>query len=217
MWTHKSLTSCRTRFVCNTSGSGKTRLLLEGLWRNWGFYFTARTQPEGVGSSDLEQVLLDLEGRLKKITNKNHTKALVDNQDVAARRSLLILYVRMFVFRVFLECASAMPGGITENHNGRWLLVQVAPETLLTKDVFLALTRLAGRASKVSLKEAIQHEHDVVEGLLGPQPPACFACWTKRRILQTSSRIASDPKRSQRSLGPSSVKSSLRGRPYSQI
>lgn len=29
------------RFLTNASGSGKVRLLLEGLWKHWGFYFLA--------------------------------------------------------------------------------------------------------------------------------------------------------------------------------
>jgi hypothetical protein len=177
------LTSCRPKFVCNTSGSGKTRLLLEGLWRNWGFYFTARNQPEGVGSSDLEQVLLDLRRRLKKITDENDSTVLNDNQDVAARRLLLILYVRIFVFRVFLQCASAMPGGITEDHKGRWLLIQVAPETLLARpDIFLALMRLAGRASTDYLHQVIRTEYDFVAELLGPQPPVLFCVLDEAQV-----------------------------------
>lgn len=33
-------------FICNTSGSGKTRLTFEGLARIWGVYFSARTKPD---------------------------------------------------------------------------------------------------------------------------------------------------------------------------
>ncbi|KIM25388.1 hypothetical protein M408DRAFT_210132 [Serendipita vermifera MAFF 305830] len=172
------------KFVCNTSGSGKTRLLLEGLWGNWGFYFTARTQPEGVGSSDLEEVLLDMErfGRLTPITDQNRATALTQNQEVASRRFLLILYARIFIFRAFLECASAMPGGITANHKGRWLLIQVAPETLLLRDVFRSFVRLVGRASKEYLFEAIELDLPRVERLLGLQSTALFCVLDEAQI-----------------------------------
>ena len=107
-------------------------MLLEGLWRNWGLYFTARSEPEKVGSSDLEDVLQDLKWfqRFEEITEENQDGALAANRRVAKRRFLLILYARVLVFRVFLECASEIPGGITEDHKGRWLLIQVAPSTL---------------------------------------------------------------------------------------
>jgi hypothetical protein len=34
------------RYFINTSGSGKTRILFEGLWKNWGFYFTCKQNAE---------------------------------------------------------------------------------------------------------------------------------------------------------------------------
>ncbi|KAI3621037.1 hypothetical protein WG66_013378 [Moniliophthora roreri] len=41
-------------FLLNTSGSGKTRLLFEGLCDNWGLYFTSHLDSGSLGSSDLE-------------------------------------------------------------------------------------------------------------------------------------------------------------------
>lgn len=171
------------KFVCGTSGSGKTRLLFEGLWVNWGFYITARTQPEGVGSSDLEEVLSDMgTGRLTPITDENHATALTQNQEVASLRFLLILYCRIFIFRVFLECASAMPGGITANHKGRWLLVQIAPRTLLLRDVFKALVRLMGRASKQYLLESIEQDLSQVNKLLKLESTNLFCVLDEAQI-----------------------------------
>jgi hypothetical protein len=51
-----NLTGCSRLFV-NTSGSGKTRLLLEGLCKHWGFYFTCVREREELGSRDLGQAL----------------------------------------------------------------------------------------------------------------------------------------------------------------
>jgi hypothetical protein len=99
-----------SRFICNASGVGKTRLLLEGLRKNWGFYFTARPQPDGVGSSDLENVL-------KKFGPER--LSLRANREDAYRQFYMILYARIFIFLVYLRCASEMPGGITEAHKGR--------------------------------------------------------------------------------------------------
>ena len=50
----------RLRFVCNTSGSGKTRRLLEGLTKSWGLYFVAARDNNGVGVNDLEAALGDV-------------------------------------------------------------------------------------------------------------------------------------------------------------
>jgi hypothetical protein len=163
------LTSFTTRFLCNTSGSGKTRLLLEGLCLNWGLYFTARTQPEGVGSSDLEEVLrlLDQYSRLTKITDENRTTAHAANRAVTFRRFVLVLYVRLLIFRVFLERASAStPAGIVDEHKRRWLLVQLAPETLLGSDIFKDLTVSLMAASDHYLLEGVNSELGEVRKLL---------------------------------------------------
>ncbi|PVG00052.1 hypothetical protein CPB86DRAFT_813541 [Serendipita vermifera] len=44
-----------------SSGSGKTRLLLEGLCNSWGFYFTALRDSEGIGSLDLSASIAGLD------------------------------------------------------------------------------------------------------------------------------------------------------------
>jgi len=48
------------RFVCNTSGSGKTRRILEGLTKSLGLYFVAARDNNGVGVNDLEAALDDV-------------------------------------------------------------------------------------------------------------------------------------------------------------
>jgi len=99
---------------------------------------------------------------LEKITDGYHAPILV------LRHSLLLLYARYVCFRIFLECAAAN-GGITENHKGRWLLIQVAPVTLLAKsDIFIEVTQLAAGASYQYLQKAIRSETKIVEQLLPP-------------------------------------------------
>lgn len=105
--------------------------------------------------------------RLQKIKDGDDTN-LQRNQDLAHHRAQLLLYGRYVCFRVFLECATARDGGITECHRERWLLIQLAPLRLLEKDIFRAFTREIGRASSGYLDAAIQEESNEVENLLGP-------------------------------------------------
>jgi hypothetical protein len=162
-----------SRFLCNTSGSGKTCITFEGLCHHWGFYFTARTTPDGVGSSDLEEILglLYQDGRLAALTADNHDVALTENQELASRYFLRVLYARIVIFRIFIECASLMHSGITEDHKTRWLLLQVAPSTLLEgHDVFSKLTQLLKGASSSYLNGSVLQELTRVRHLLGPEP-----------------------------------------------
>jgi hypothetical protein len=50
----------KSRFICNTSGSGKTRCILEGLMKYWGFYLAAIPDVAGVGVRDLHNFLNEL-------------------------------------------------------------------------------------------------------------------------------------------------------------
>src|SRR6266478_2267874 len=45
------------RLFVNTSGSGKTRILLDGLCKHWGFYVTCGHKSLDLGSSDLRDAL----------------------------------------------------------------------------------------------------------------------------------------------------------------
>ena len=56
----RTLLTTGCRFICNTSGSGKTRRMLEGLTKYWGFYFVAVPDVNGVGVRDLRDVLGDV-------------------------------------------------------------------------------------------------------------------------------------------------------------
>jgi len=128
-------------------------------------------------------VLQELERRLDKITDGSRATALETNEGEAFRRFLQLLYARYVCFRVFLESAAAMNGGITENHKGRWLLIQVAPVTLLEKaDIFLAFTRLAAGAPSEYLEEAIQTESLIIERLL-PERSTLFCVLDEAQAL----------------------------------
>ncbi|KAG8813639.1 hypothetical protein FRC17_001475, partial [Serendipita sp. 399] len=161
-------------FLCNASGSGKTRLLLEGLWRNWGFYFISRHKLDDIRSSDFKQILKDMETGLIPLTDENHATVQRQNLIFASYHLRLLLYIRFLVFRIYLECASALPGGMTEDHKRRWLLLQVAPETLLgNSDVFLEQVQILRGASCDLLDLHMVLECRSIRELIGPLPIFC--------------------------------------------
>jgi hypothetical protein len=119
---------------------------------------------------------------LKPLTDEHHDNVRIENNKVADHRSLLLLYARMFIFRVFLETASEVPGGITENHKRQWLFIQVAPDTLLARpDVFWGLTLSAGGSDRGFLKEAIQTDLAIVMSLL-PESTALFCVLDEAQV-----------------------------------
>jgi hypothetical protein len=146
--------------------------------------------------------------RLTPVTPENRATALPANEDIASRRFLRVLYARIVVFRDFLKCASAMPGKITEVHKGRWLLLQVAPETLLAEpDIFSSLNQLLANASFGYLQESVQRELIIVRRLFGPRPPTLFCMLDEAQFLRTCFQIVSYPTPIQQSLDPSFARS----------
>jgi hypothetical protein len=120
---------------------------------------------------------------LEKITDGNCDTA-AENQEVARQRSLLLLYARYVCFRVFLECAAAMPGGITEDHKLRWLLIQVAPETLLGPPTFFRNARGWREQPPPTISREILHKSLSASRSFYRNHLPCFACSMKRRFLQ---------------------------------
>jgi len=103
--TYLPLTPCTTRFLCNTSGSGKTRLLFKGLWRHFGLYFTVHTQLENIRSGDLGKILGQLQNQLLPLPKEDWGAELQFNWDIASCWFHGILYARLIIFRIFLEHA----------------------------------------------------------------------------------------------------------------
>ena len=163
-----------SRYLCNTSGSGKTRILLEGLLKNWGFYFTARCHPDGVGSQDLGTIVDGLAEHLQDLTDSSEKRAIEQNTSnaIAASRAFLgVLFTRVMIFHTFLLSAQQQPGGITESTKRAWLLLQLSPFAFFMTDKFFGETRLHMRhRSSEDLCTLLISELDSVRRILGVTP-----------------------------------------------
>jgi hypothetical protein len=175
-----------TRYLCNVSGSGKTRLLFEGLCRNWGLYFTGYQPIDQIGSSDLEKVVNDMRTRLRELTGDDLEFALSRNRATAQHRFLLVLYVRMLILRIFLECVKATADGITEEHKKLWLLIQVAPTSILQEEIFEISIDVLNTLPLDHLRSRISEERRLICILVGD---SSFFC-----VLDEASCLANDLK-----------------------
>ncbi|KAL5476916.1 hypothetical protein ACEPAI_3102 [Sanghuangporus weigelae] len=144
-------------FLVNTSGSGKTRLLFEGLTRHWGFYFTtlADSINHGLGSEDISQAIeTHIPGSRGFIPNpwtlaeENQHIAFNNNHLIAERRVIEILTARICFFNYFLRMArEAAPDGSVDNYKKHWLFLQLCSGHILGGDVFKKLTETLMDAS----------------------------------------------------------------------
>ncbi|KAL5476982.1 hypothetical protein ACEPAI_3168 [Sanghuangporus weigelae] len=99
-------------FLVNTSGSGKTRLLFEGLTRHWGFYFTTVSDNENywLGSVDMMDTIEKFIPRSRRVTDnpagldiKYQDAALSRNHYIAERGVYQVLRARVLIFEHFLK------------------------------------------------------------------------------------------------------------------
>lgn len=134
------------RFLVNTSGSGKTRLLFEGLCRHWGIYFTSVDDTSGLGSTDL---LTAFSGRFLSLTPDSFLpdidspsfETVLERHRTAAKRTFgEILLARLLVFRSFATIVHEK--GSCDDHKRRWLLLQLrSPELFGQDDIFETVRR----------------------------------------------------------------------------
>ncbi|KAF8591863.1 hypothetical protein K439DRAFT_1536510 [Ramaria rubella] len=120
--------------MCNASGSGKTRLILE-------------VDSSGMGSSDLSQFMMDLDitpGWVRKLPSREDpafNDAVSVNGAIAQRRLIRILYARLLIFLFFLQTAKEEAGEVTDTHKRLWLMLQISPTQLFSPhgDIFLTI------------------------------------------------------------------------------
>jgi hypothetical protein len=118
--------------------------MFEVLWRKWGLYFTSRTTMDKIGSDDLSNILDTFENLntspLVPMTGRFDKSVQDRNTTTASRFFLSMILARLFIFHSFVTLASAMPGGLRDEHKGQWLLLQLSPRGLVGRDIFDQLT-----------------------------------------------------------------------------
>ncbi|KAL0574349.1 hypothetical protein V5O48_007611 [Marasmius crinis-equi] len=121
-------------FLLNTSGTGKTRLLFEGLSKNWGLYFTASVDSTGLGMVDLNAIIgfrSDLTAETDfstplEITPQStleNPQQLDVNLQLARKHLSTLLLSRLFFFKSYLN-AVALRGASVQD-TSTWLKLQL--------------------------------------------------------------------------------------------
>ncbi|KAK7048012.1 hypothetical protein R3P38DRAFT_1848499 [Favolaschia claudopus] len=135
--------------LLNTSGSGKTRTMLEGLCLHWGIYLTCLVDSEGRGSADLQTTIgeriarnSDFEHDLRHVQDLK--SAAASNSDIAQNRFTEVLLARLCIMNFFCKLAGQSPSGLTAEHRKLWVYLQVRPSCLSAEtrysDIFDSLT-----------------------------------------------------------------------------
>jgi hypothetical protein len=134
-----NLAPCRHLF--SPSGAGKTRLSLDGLCSNWGFYFSCQSKANCVsGSSDFEAAT-DILVSMSSWNLGTEDKHIYINKIATDRVFAMLLCARVFVLKRFMDYLPASTDvGVARR---RWVLLQVMPPCLVTTtlDIFTVLVQ----------------------------------------------------------------------------
>ncbi|GAW08750.1 hypothetical protein LENED_010833 [Lentinula edodes] len=100
----------KNTFLVNSSGTGKTRLLYEGLCKHWGLFFTAAVDTFGLGSVDVQSVVnqrLPYDRYFTAVLNDEDATSdsgpVLANIALAYRRFSETLLARLLVFKLYIE------------------------------------------------------------------------------------------------------------------
>lgn len=172
--------SILVRTLINTSGSGKTRLLLEGLIRNWGFYFTSRVNEDSpFGSEDISEIVENgiptsyefYESPGTETAQGCPNDAYDRNTRIARRHMLRVIKARLIVFEYFCSAMKRMfPSRDVNEFKLHWLFLQLLPNEILGGDVFKSLSEMLNDASSDYYTEHITNPsgfYHRVKGELG--------------------------------------------------
>ncbi|KAI3621028.1 hypothetical protein WG66_013385, partial [Moniliophthora roreri] len=164
--------------LVNVSGSGKTRIVLEGLLRNWGFYFICGDDGTLIGSTDLADALdaipkdpkftKDLRSISMVSADKALQMALETNRQIAASKLSEVMLARLIIFNQFLQSMElhiqqqGRPD--TLPYIKKWLYLQLNPGTLHPddEDIFVSLTASFSGSTIESLESEISRARDSV-------------------------------------------------------
>ncbi|KAL1719904.1 hypothetical protein EV715DRAFT_250925 [Schizophyllum commune] len=164
-----------TAFV-NSSSTGKTRLLYEGLCKNWGLYVSCNGKPPRLSSGDILAgiQLADLQ-ELNGVDATDSARAQISetNAEQMHDLSIRVLLCRLTIFKLYL---ASLPNARDLEYRKRWLLLQIAPRHMVREDVF------DGLASRLNIRHTtpgyvqrlIEDTLDEIRSSIGMNEPFFF-------------------------------------------
>ncbi|CAB5365005.1 unnamed protein product [Rhizophagus irregularis] len=126
--------------VLGTSGSGKTRTLIELLCKKYGIYFTGLVK-ENPGSGDLRMMIDHIFPRLKESLPKNDL--------YATRYSKCLLFARIYTLNYILENYGKI-------NPCNWAILQLCPTVFFDYDIFEEITSEFRKISEQYLDENLR-------------------------------------------------------------
>ncbi|KAL1742980.1 hypothetical protein HDZ31DRAFT_41959 [Schizophyllum fasciatum] len=180
---------CHTIFI-NASGTGKTRMLLEGLCRYWGVYLPCALDASRIGSKDLSLNLahdIRADKYFRDYPPFNYG-TLLTNESVAQRAFTASLLARLLFLATFLESVRAEERDKPETRK-RWVHIHNLPSGVECADITSTLTRQIKDATPKFLKHAVADALLKVRALLGRRDLPIFCAADDCQVVDTKLHV----------------------------
>ncbi|KAF9261056.1 hypothetical protein L218DRAFT_906307 [Marasmius fiardii PR-910] len=228
-WRKEDLFSGKNTFLLNTSGSGKTRLLFEGLHDEWGIYFTSYLDSGELGSTDIQDTII------RRLSNKHDfvefpsdsgdKQVMVTNTALARTYARRVLLAKLIIFQIFLEHGIASGRAVDELRR-IWLFFQMCPDVQEDgnfvsdlEDVFCKLSEVYydRNVGDDTLSDAIEAKLEEIFAILGESTRIFVAIDEANAAVQNLSRCFADDHDSRYPILKVLIKTwmeDLKGRPF---
>ncbi|KAK0440933.1 uncharacterized protein EV420DRAFT_1126765 [Desarmillaria tabescens] len=208
----ESLFNVQDKFliVINISGSGKTRLLLEGLVRYWGIYFVGSHETSSLGSEDLGYVLSRIQENKGFKANPVSEEDLKMNEAIARRQYFKVLLARTSVFTHFLNLSLNQAPSSENDLRLAWLKIQIHQESFFNQDIFCGVMDLLNDSTDDYLDCSLTKSLEDVKDLLVHMFPLSASSRRLCCIIDEAQALATRAPNSFRSRTSGSPRSLLR-------
>lgn len=152
-----------TEFVLSShlfsvSGSGKTRLSLDGLCQNWGLYISCRPTRGPASGSDDFKVATDMLQGMSTWDNGENPEDVLKNAQAADRTFTMLLCARIFILKQLVQRLPVNTDVMVARR--RWVLVQALPPSLdfgwPSSDLFVIVLRSLRYTSTNIMRQIIR-------------------------------------------------------------
>ncbi|KAF7299282.1 hypothetical protein MIND_00877100 [Mycena indigotica] len=169
------------KFLVNASASGKTRLCYEGLYSNWGLYFTVTVDGGLLGSLDL-QVAMD---QCSAIRHRG-TPAY----ELISQRFGAVLLARLLFLSFYFDVVSLDDAALDDQHKLRWLELQLNPrpvDVCSAHGYFMALAELLIEHDSAYLAQNITDALRKIKRVIGMEKSLFIAIDEAQEALYNTS------------------------------
>lgn len=166
------------------------------LSTHWGFYFVAAPDGNGVGVGDVSQALDSLlqyrewVPDLDLVPAEDRSLLSFINGQIVFKQIGKVFAARIAVFKLFLDVARSVDGGLQEKHKLLWLRFQLSDPKGAAPHPFVSIIEQLERASEEAITQLIKEITQICDDQLRSEAPFIIALDEAQRATRRYPRCS---------------------------